>query len=412
MKHILVFIVSLIGTKSSVSTTHSPPEKKFPEYSDVALDNIRIGAEGIVRASTDEDILVFIGNSASYFYHAVKSVRRSFLVPSSNLHYTSEPREYLEYKAEHYDLYSSVFLEPIRSEARSHGRNIVLVDYSVRGRSVDVFNAILGMEAQTEFIHLAADHQFPLNARSPKHTKTRTVVVLPASVMALADGVYRRLSPSFGKEKWGESSPELLTTYEQIEAVAADIARIPPVVLPLPELAPMTRPVNIKNMTDRFREIEDEPSPSTWSEGISMDLSFFIDRFQNLLGFFLKQVPSISPRKILDLIRMKPPKELSSDIDNEEIAYELCDIYEDMHTGGGVAVVYHGKRVVTLMLVNQELFDSLAVSFAKTIVGLPVPSELEAEFHLVTGLTALQQSTSPEWFQNAITETTTPAFTL
>jgi hypothetical protein len=412
MIQILFFIVSLVGTKGSASTTSAPQGVTYPVYSDVALNNIRIGAEGIVRASTDEDILVFIGNSASYFYHAVKNVRRSILVPSSNLYYLSEPRDYLEYKAEHYDLYSSVFLEPIRSEASTRGRNIVLVDYSFTGRTIDVFNALLGMAEQTEFIHLVANHQFPLEARSPEHTRTRSVVVLPSSVISLINGVYRRLCPSLGKEQWGESSPDLLSKYEQIEAVAADIARIPPVVLPLTELPPMTRPVNIKSMTDRFREMEGNPYRNTWSEGISVDLSLFVDRFEEMLEYKLSEPFSIRLNDFLAFMRKHPPSEPSRDADIERIAYDLSHIHLRMGYYGIGPLFSDGKRLVSLMISHQEFLDRFGVLFVKAVVSIEVPSALEAEFHEVTGLLALKEGTSPDWFQNAVSETTTPSFSL
>ena len=384
------------------------------------LDLIRDGAEQIVANTTSDEILVFTGNTASYFYHAVKHARHSFLVPSSNLYYINEPGDFLEYHRVHseYQRYSEVFLDPIRQEATQENKKIVLIDYSLTGRTVDAFNAMLGLEEQTEFIHLAPEHQFPLSIWSPRHTKTRKVVVVGRSLLSLANGAYLRLCPSFSSKEWGQSSHHLMPQFESSEQVAKNIALIPAVEPRTDSLHEVeeTNLVDLNLLTVRFSRGEDGGAiQRQWQSGLKHDLSFFIDRAEKELTVTEWRSMDESPgdeqsflHKVIEQQSIRPEQ-----VDNEYIAFVLSTISTYiMYTRSTCATIMSGGDLPFIMMHNRQVRDKLGKPFLKIAKGIPITNF--EEFNRVLGLTSLRDS-DPEWFDRIIQEieaTTEPSLSV
>lgn len=193
---------------------------------DEALAAIKIGKQEILRSTSDKDLLVFLGNSASYFYHAVSKERDSYLIPISG-RYRVFGRDSPDKKM--IKRFVNVYLSPIVKKALGEDKRIVIVDHSHTGQSIENF-VLLWMEYSSpcyiSFLNLLTQTQRRVGVIDPRYTQLLGKVTMPDIAIHLFNDGYVRLTPHHQHWKWGESSPSLLENYEQNSEVLKAIELI------------------------------------------------------------------------------------------------------------------------------------------------------------------------------------------
>jgi hypothetical protein len=203
---------------------------------DKALEAIGIGKQQILAATSEKDLLVFLGNSASYFYHAVSEQRVSYRIPISG-RYVIDALDRKERNR-----FEEVFISPIVNEALKDDRKIILIDHSHTGQSVDSFNSLLRNychECRASFINLVTHTQVKdaLSSKKPWIHPPKTIalhsyVVLPDVAVKLFNDGYVRLSPHHPHWKWEKSTSTLLQEYQKQPKVLEAIEKLGTRILP------------------------------------------------------------------------------------------------------------------------------------------------------------------------------------
>jgi hypothetical protein len=237
IKHILFTLLTAVVLVVAIGANALPPGGDGPipemltnqDLDDEALDAIRTVKEAILKASSPtSDVIVFIGNSGSYFYHAIKKQRDAYLVPISG-RYLTRPENMPSKEAR--TTFQQVFLLPIIKRAFYGQKNIILVDHSQSGQSVDSFNEMLQslcLKCRTEFINIIPQQKAMAGTiRAPYTVQTIGHIYLPyyMSAQLFNDG-YVRLSPQFPHGKWHEATASMMREYEEQPRVRAAIAQI------------------------------------------------------------------------------------------------------------------------------------------------------------------------------------------
>ena len=228
----------------------------FQYYRDldaVALECIDVGSKEILSATNEDEILVFIGNSPSYFYHSLKHVRpHVFQLPMSGLYYLDtidgHIDEMRETQPNGVKKYESVYLDPIRNLARLGNRKVVLIDWSYTGRAMDVFHAFLGIP-EAEGLQIISPDSLIKGIFNPLHLHIRKFILSECEGKFANQG-YVRLCPGFCSHLWDTSGINLVSEYiESHPNVARNIAMIPPPSdSPLPARDHTGRMVNISDL--------------------------------------------------------------------------------------------------------------------------------------------------------------------
>jgi hypothetical protein len=189
------------------------------------LADILDGARQILASTAADEVLVFVGNSASYFYHALKTERpNSFLVPFSGGWY---PLDFGTWSLKLADKFDSVMLDPIRELALALNSAIVLVDITIHGRSVVSFDKLLRRRncdhCRTELLQISSSPGV-LPKSNPKDIYVRAMIMVELDGFLV--GSYVRLVPSFQHKLWAASSPALVRVYENRPVAAQAIQSI------------------------------------------------------------------------------------------------------------------------------------------------------------------------------------------
>ena len=187
----------------------------------VALTNdaksaISYGARKIIAHTSLNEMLLFLGNSASYFYYAVRKTgkREAHLIPVSGRYTLDE--EDKRYSDSHF---IETYVTPVVTRALTENRVIVLIDHTHSGITVDNFVSVLDSRCngrcKLALINLVAEAQvLGHSIRPPRKVGTRYEVVLPNVGVELFNEHFFRLTPHHPRSKWHLSNPNLITEHQ------------------------------------------------------------------------------------------------------------------------------------------------------------------------------------------------------
>jgi hypothetical protein len=227
-------VVIVLGAAAS-----SVPKNVPMPLDDVMLEAISFGADKIVDFTDSKDVLVFLGNSASYFYHGVRAIgklnsgkkRDSFLVPISGASELSVSVDHKRSISGELTIWSKIwsiwrvrkfrntFIDPIVEQ--SLGKRIVLIDFSWTGKGVEnlhkIFqDAVAASHNKPEivFLNLTTKEQHYFRERKlPNNIETIREVILKEHCLPLFNGKYQRLVPDYKFGKWLEDYGNILAEF-------------------------------------------------------------------------------------------------------------------------------------------------------------------------------------------------------
>lgn len=200
---------------------------------DPAMEAIGIGQREILENTRKNDLLVFLGNPASYFYHAVASQRDAHLVPIFATAWFDTDRILAEDRA----TFENVFLAPIVKATESR-RNIVIIGHSIDGSesASNTFISVLRQfcpRCKLSYLNLITEFQLGLSTENQKGLKKLTKIVLPGIAIRLFNRDFVELCPEFPPSQWHTATTIMLNTFERQPEVYETISRISSAFYPL-----------------------------------------------------------------------------------------------------------------------------------------------------------------------------------
>jgi hypothetical protein len=340
----------------------------------------------ILHATSNDELLVFVGNSPSYFYHLVREFRDCVALPFSTSRFNLANFNFDRDTFPGLDHFVEVLLRPIFDKKKP----IVLIDMSVSGRTINILNRLMKSrcrECKIQYLQLFIENSTVFSLpQSPREVDTRAIIFIPEICSNFSYNLFHRLMPKLSREHWSKASQGLMHAYKAQPEQAAVIAHIEALAYSAEMRTPLPseRPSPVINLGLFARLAGDhEGHPTTWlAPNLSIPLIRVTDWLkQRLYKYSMTLHSEVITR--LDVDQMTKAQSSRGE-SVEQVAQRLIRMCDFAYSRGWFSK--WGPQLMELIhnhaFIKQEL-GPIATQIAHAI---QVPPESRGKFNQVLGI--------------------------